>query len=1013
MGMINRYKSNYFNSIIAAVSFILFFAGCSPKEAYDYSKYVDPFIGTGGHGHTFPGATLPFGLVQLSPDTGVEGWDWCSGYHESDSSIIGFSHTHLSGTGGADYGDILLMPAVGQVKYLPGTKGGPDAGYRSRFNKKNEKASPGYYAVHLDDYKVDVELTATLRTGIHQYTFPQSDQSHIILDLKHGISDNVRDSELKIISDTKVEGYRFSQGWANDQRVYFAIEFSKPFSQSEIAIDDVATTNSKQAKGKNIKGAFFYKTSDQEVILVKVALSSVSSENAWENMKAENKGFDFEKTHSKARKQWNKELAKIEVEGGTKKDRIVFYSAMYHTKIHPNIFQDVNGEYRGMDMKVHAAKSHTNYSLYSLWDTFRALHPLYSITDTKTNDDFIKSMMAKYEESGKLPVWELWSNETNTMIGYHSVPVISDAILKNYYTGNEEEAYKAMVNSAMSDGQGLKDYKHMNYIPREKEANSVSKTVEYAFDDYAIAQVAQKLGKEEDYKHFTLRSLNYQNVFDPETRFMRGRDENGVWNPDFDPMSISLFGSGDFTEGNSWHYSFFAPHDINGLIELYGGNEAFVAKLDEMFEQDAINDNDHAHDVTGLIGQYAQGNEPSHHVIYAYNFALRPDRAQELIRQVIDEMYSANPDGYSGNEDTGQMSAWYVFSSMGFYPINPVSDQFIIGSPLFDKVTINLENGKTFVIETQNNSDKSYYIKSATLNGKPYNKTFIKYADIMEGGHMSFEMSTESQAWGQSADKAPLEIAADEDDVIDFPAPKAFMPYPGTSSRVFHRKLDIELLSETPDVTIYYTLNGDEPSTTSFTYTKPITINKSTVLKAISIKKGFDNSDIKTIKFRKAIFNTGNSEYPVINSNVKLGKSYNPGISSLIDGRLGSNNYRDGRWTGVQGQAFMATINLGRKKAITGVTMNFMQNTGSWIFPPKSIKILGSLDGKTFKEITKESYAVPTEHLDILINTKSFKTEAKVQYLKVIIEGAGELPSWHSGAGRPSYIFIDEITIEQ
>lgn len=981
------------------------------QRTADYTTYVNPFVGTGGHGHTFPGATLPFGMVQLSPDTGVEGWDWCSGYHASDSSIMGFSHTHLSGTGGADYGDILLMPTIGKAKYVPGTKENPDAGYRSRFKHANETATPGYYSVFLDDYKVKAELTATLRTGMHRYTFPKSNESNIILDLVHGISDNATNLKLSVLSGTRIEGYRFSKGWAGDQRLYFAMELSRPYDNIEIVKDD-KVVSAASAEGSNVKASFKYTTRENESIVVKVAISSVSCQNAWDNMKAENNGFDFDAVKDEAKKIWNKELSKIEVEGGTENDKVIFYSALYHTKIHPNIFQDVNGEYRGMDMKVHKVEGRSHYTLFSLWDTFRALHPLLSITDTKYNNDFVKSMVAKYSESGRLPVWELWSNETNTMIGYHSIPVIADAILKGYYTGDVELAYKAMVASAMADGQGLKDYRHFGYIPREKEANSVSKTLEYAYDDYAIAQVAKKLGKMDNYKTFTLRSYSYRNMFDSSVKFMRGRDENGVWNPKFDPMAITLFGSGDFTEGNSWHYSFFAPHDINGLIDLYGGNRAYTEKLNEMFEQEAVNDNEHAHDVTGLIGQYAQGNEPSHHVIYTYNFALRPDRTQALVRKVLHEMYTSDRDGYCGNEDTGQMSAWYVLSAMGFYPMNPVGGQYVIGSPLFSKVTIHLENGKTFVVEAKNNAANTPFIKSATLNGKPYGKTFISYSDIVNGGNIVFEMSDKSQTWGTAAADAPVSFAYQGKDALAKPLQRAFMPYSVGEKTIFNEKMEVKLVSETPGVKIYYTLDGSKPTKKSKLYTKPFILNKSTTLKAISSKKGFLDSDIKTIELRKAVFNDGTSLFPKITTDTKLGTSYNPGIAALLDGKLGSNNFRDGEWLGIQGDDLRAIIDMGVAKQVSQVTLNFIQNTGSWIFPPKAIKIFGSKDGVRYTELASENYPILNGHADILVVTKSLKVNAKVQYLKVVVETTGLLPSWHLGFGKPSYVFVDEIIVE-
>jgi len=1003
----NRFRISFIGA------FLLLLASCSSTSNTDYTELVDPFIGTDAHGHTFPGATTPFGMVQLSPDTGVEGWDWCSGYHASDNSIMGFSHTHLSGTGGADYGDILIMPTVGEIKIKPGSKENPDEGYRSRFSSDEEFAKPGYYSVILKDYDVKAELTATPRTGMHKYTFPKSDASHIIIDLKHGISDNVRESNIKVVSDTKIEGLRRSQGWASDQWVYFVAEFSKPFSSYSIVKDDKFLEGEKTAEGKNIKVVLNYETNKGDVIMVKVALSSVSVENAWANLNEENPNkFDFDKTRLKAKELWNKELSKIEVKGGTEQQRKTFYTAIYHTKIHPNLFQDVNGEYRGMDMKIHKADDYVNYTLYSLWDTFRALHPLYSLTDQEANNNFIKAMLHKYKQSGILPVWELWSNETNTMIGYHSVPVIADAIIKGYGDFDKELAFEAMKKSAMADGRGLKLYKHFGYIPRELEDNSVSKTVEYAFDDWAIAQVAKKLGHQKDYEYFTLRSLNYQNVFDKNTSFMRGRDENGVWDRNFNPMAISLFGSGDFTEGNSWHYSFFAPHDINGLIELYGGKEKFVEKLDNMFEQEAVNDNEHAHDVTGLKGQYAQGNEPSHHVIYTYNFAGKAQKAQRLVREIMDEMYHDSRDGLSGNEDTGQMSAWYVFSAMGFYPMNPVGGQYIIGSPIFDEVTIHLSNGKDFTIKANNNLKNNYYIQSAKLNGNNYDKSYIDHSTIFKGGVIEFEMGPKESNWGDSVENLPKSMAIAEGEVVAKPRTRVFMPYTKDSQNIFKSKKKIELVSETEGADIYYTLDGTTPTIKSNKYSEPFYINKSLTLKSIAVKKGYVNSDVKVIEFRKAFYNPTGKGYPKVSSDSKFSSSYNPGLYKLIDGKLGSNNFRDGEWVAVQGDDLRAVIDLGNNKRINRVTANFSQNTGAWIFPPLSFKVLVSNDGKSFKEINSVSFEEPTGHLDITIKTISLDAKANARYVKVIAKSIGKLPLWHGGAGLDGYLFVDEITIE-
>jgi predicted alpha-1,2-mannosidase len=1000
--------------ILAFILLSIVFSSCNIDTAKeDYSKYVDPLVGTGGHGHTFPGATTPFGLVQLSPDTGVEGWDWCSGYHYSDSSIIGFSHTHLSGTGGADYGDILLMPTVGEVKYYPGTKSDPDSGYRSRFSHDKEIARVGYYAVILEDYGIKAELTASPRTGLHKYTFPKSKQSNIILDLKHGISDRVKSSELNVVSRSKIEGLRQSQGWAGDQKVYFAMEFSKPFLTYDVAKNEISQGEVKQVNGTNIKAAFRFATKENEVIMVKVGISAVSTANAWENLETENpKIFNFDKIQLKAKKLWTKELNKFEIEDSNTENKRKFYTAVYHTKIHPNIYQDSNNQYRGMDDEIHMATKHENYTLYSLWDTFRALHPLYSLTDKEKNNEFIKSMLVKYKQYGKLPVWELWNNETNTMIGYHSIPVIADAIMKNYGDFDPEEALEAMLTSANDDGQGLKYYKELGYIPRELEANSVSKTLEYAFDDYCIAMVAKKLGKDDIYKQFIKRSMNYKNLFNKEVGFMVGRDVYGRWNEEFDPMAISLFGSGDFTEGNSWHYSFFAPHDMQGLIELYGGNDAFSGKLDQLFEQEAVNDNEHAHDVTGLLGQYAQGNEPSHHVIFLYNFVRKPHKTQEITRRILKEMYSDNPDGYSGNEDTGQMSAWYVFTSMGFYPMNPLGGQYIIASPLFERVKIKLENGKTFEIKSIGNSDKNIYIQSVKLNGEVYSKSYLDHESIENGGVMEFTMGPKPSLWATSAEDSPKNhFTIDENDIIDENI-TCFMPYSKSEQRIFKNKIQVELESQTEDAKIYYSLNGDEVTENSILYDGPIILNKSQIIKAKAFKEGYKSSKISELNFKKAYFKNANDKYPSIILDSKLGQSYNPGVETLIDGKLGSNNFRDGRWTGVQGDDFRATIDLGDSKKLQKLSFNYVQNTGSWIFPPKGVKIYTSNDGKSFKLYSEHDYKQAEQHLDITIKTLSLPLKTKSRFVKLIIENFKSLPTWHPGSGSPSYVFVDEITIE-
>jgi predicted alpha-1,2-mannosidase len=722
----------------------------------DPARYVDPFIGTGGHGHTFPGPCVPFGMVQLSPDTGTEGWDWCSGYHASDSSIMGFSHTHLSGTGAADLGDIMVMAYTGDYRTVPGTKERPDSGYRSAFSHADETASVGYYSVLLKSWDVKAELTATTRCGFQQYTFPASAKSNVIFDLEHGISDRPVETWVEVVGMDSIRGLRRSKGWAPDHSVYFYAQFSKPFDELATVVNNRIVVGRTIAKGANVKAIVRFRTNSGEVVSVKVGLSAVSAENAFENLKAEIGDLSFDGVKARAMAAWNDELRKVSVEGGIEAKKRTFYTALYHSLLVPYVFTDVNGEYRGMDQKIHRAAGFTYYTLFSLWDTFRAAHPLYSIIEPDRNNDFIQSLLAKYDEVGRLPIWELHSNETWCMIGYHSIPVIADAILKGYGSFDIRKAYKAMKESAEEGIRGLRPYRLYGYIPYDKENNSVSITLEYAYDDWCIAQVAQKLGYMSDKEAYTKRALSYRNLFDTQTGFMRGKRSSGTWRPDFNPMSVSILGKGDFTEGNAWQYSFFVPQDVNGLIALYGGDEKFANKLDDLFSQPSVNDNSQSLDVTGLIGQYAHGNEPSHQVAYLYAYAGRAYKTQERVRDIMSTLYSDTRDGLCGNEDCGQMSAWYVLSALGFYPVNPADGTYVVGSPLFDRAAITLPNGKVFIIKANGVSDARRYIQSATLNGKPYDFSFIAHRDVMNGGELVFVMGEKPFSWGCAADARPV-----------------------------------------------------------------------------------------------------------------------------------------------------------------------------------------------------------------------------------------------------------------
>lgn len=731
------------------ISFLLTAMGCapSPDDHEDYTSYVNPFIGTDAHGHTFPGAALPFGMVQLSPDTGTEGWDWCSGYHSSDNSIIGFSHTHLSGTGRSEGFDILFMPTVGELKLEPGTKEDPDAGYRSRFSRDSEEASPGFYAVHLDDYDIRASLTATRRVGMHKYEFPETDQVHLIIDLFHSYeTDTISAGNVYIVNDSLIIGSRKSKGWAVageeffvDHTVYFAARFSRPFKSYGVMVDGVAMENERAGTGENVKAYVNYNTKANDPLYIKVGISAVDEDGALRNLDEEVKGWDFETVRANAKNEWNKTLSKIAVETFEPEDKEIFYTALYHACLAPYLYSDVDNRYRGYDRQVHQTGGFENYTGFSLWDTFRAAHPLFTIIQKDRIPDMINSMLAQYDQYNLLPVWPLYNSETNCMIGYHAVPVIVDAYQKGIRGFDTLKAYEAMKASAMQDDFGIKYLKQYNYIPADLENKSVSKTLEYAFDDWCLAQYARALGNDADYNYFMKRAGAYKNVYEPESGFMRGRNADGSFREEFDP-TFSSYGYSDFIEGNAWQYSWFAPHDVDGLVELMGGGDKFEQKLDALFSVETSSHESKPLDITGLIGEYAHGNEPSHHVAYLYAYVDRPDKTAEKVRQIMSELYTNQRDGLCGNEDMGQMSAWYLFSALGFYPVNPADGRYILGSPAVAEASIKLDNGKTFEVIALNNSAENIYVQSVKLNGKDYSEKHIEHQDIMNGGILEFVM---------------------------------------------------------------------------------------------------------------------------------------------------------------------------------------------------------------------------------------------------------------------------------
>jgi predicted alpha-1,2-mannosidase len=722
---------------------------------------VRPMVGTGEHGHTYPGATVPFGMVQLSPDTRLDTWDGCSGYHDSDKAILGFSHTHLSGTGCADLGDIRFIPLSGATIGGDGVKSIRPL----KFSHADETAKPGYYSVLAGEPKVKVELTAAAHSGFHRYTFPADQAAQVIIDLERGIVENTievkpPEGNLVVAKDNKsVSGCHRSHGWAAEKTYYFAAEFSRPFETAGVTSDGGAFKTVKEANiaGKKVYGMFTFKASS-EPLLVKVGISACSVEAARKNLAAEIPAWDFDGTVAAAEKSWSDVLDRIEIKTADPVVREIFYTSIYHAAVAPTLFNDVDGSYRGLDHKVHAAAKFQNYCTFSFWDTHRAEHPLLTIIQPQRIDDFINTILADYREFNQhnLPVWPLAGNETWCMVANHSIPVITDAYLKGFRGFDAEAAYNAMRDTAMQDRRCLDEYRKYGYVLTGKDKQSVSRTLEYAYDDWCIAQMAKALGKTDDTKLFAERAKNYQKVFDPATQFMRGKTVDGRWRESLDPCEPDFI---DYTEGTAWNYTWFVPHDPPGLIALFGGDEPFVKKLDALFVQDTTLVSRHP-DLTGLIGQYIHGNEPCHHILYLYAYAGEPWKTQPRVRQVMKSFYGNKRDGVCGNDDCGQMSAWYILSALGIYPVNPSSSVYVIGSPLVDRATIHLDpkyqKGKTFTVIAENNSPKNIYVQSATLNGKPLKRSWISHTEIVDGGELTLKMGPAPNVdWAKSPENRP------------------------------------------------------------------------------------------------------------------------------------------------------------------------------------------------------------------------------------------------------------------
>ena len=801
--------------------------------------FIDPFIGTGFHGHTYPGATVPFGAVQLSPDTRAGNWDACAGYHYDDSTLTGFSHTHLSGTGCIDLGDLLIRPTTQTVDPSRQPMYAPAA-----FRHEDEKAEAGYYAVLLHEEGIRAELTATAHTGVHRYTFPKESTPTVIVDLKHSLdNEHIYESSLQVVNPHEMTGMRNTRGWSDNQRIYFVIQCSQPFEKATLVSNQKALEG-KEAEGTDLQALLKFKGHTSEPIVMKVGLSIVSVENARENLQAEVEGFDFDAVKQAAYHTWNDAVSAIKVEGGTEEQKTNFYTALYHSMVVPNVVSDVNGQYRRHDQTIgQLPQGAVQYSTFSLWDTFRAWNPMMTLIDTTLVTNMIHSFLHIYDASGELPLWPLSAGETGTMIGYHSASVIADAYMKGIRGFDAEKALEALVVSSEKNQKGADYYISKGFIPSNIKKESISCLLEFAYDDWCIAQLAQALGKQEIYDTYIRRSQQYLNVFDGATRFFRPKRMDGNWETPFNPNEVGRA----YTEATAWQYRFFVPHDVNGMVQLFGGKEAFTSALDDIFHTDAQVDGDLV-DITGLIGQYAHGNEPSHHIAYLYNYIGQPWKTQAMTRRLLDEMYAPTPEGIVGNEDCGQMSAWYILSSLGLYAVCPGSNEFTFTTPLFEKATLQLANGKTLTI-TANHPEKNLYIDKVELNGKEIETNFVTYEQLMGGGELHFSLTDQpNRKRGVTADAAPYSFTKEA--VVS-------IPYVDKDLNLFMDSVMVNLATATAVATVHYTLDGSEPTQQSPVFNAPLVLKNTTQVNAKAFKDGFQPSSTLSILATKAVLNRG------------------------------------------------------------------------------------------------------------------------------------------------------------
>ena len=952
---------------------------------------VNPLIGTGGHGHTFPGVCAPFGMMQLSPDTRYDGWDGCGGYHYSDSLIYGFSHTHLSGTGVPDYSDLLIVPQSGEAKWK-GKFEDPN-GYGATFSHKDEVARLGFYEVLLADENIRVNLSTTERSGIHQYTFLNTtEKKYILLDLNY--RDKLTKGEITVIDKQNINGYRISEAWANQQHFYFHLTTSIPYSNYQL-IDQNGT----------LKLLLEFPIDTKE-LSIKVGMSHVDVNGALSNLNAEIPHFSIAQVYNENLQKWNQEFQKISLNA----DRItstIFYTALYHSMVAPNLMSDIDGRYRGRDQKIHQLDNlkDKQYTVFSLWDTYRANHPLFTIIDQKRTSAYIRTFLRQYEEGGDLPVWELAACETECMIGYHSVSVISDAYMKGIRDFDANKALKAMVSTAKANEFGKLAYAKNGLISSTDEPESVSRTLEYAYDDFCISTMAGALGNKAIALEFEQRSTNFVNLFDPNTKFMRAR-RGAQWYGPFEPSEVNF----NYTEANSWQYSLYAPHQIELLTTLLGGPDSLETWLDRLFTTDMKLSGREQADITGLIGQYAHGNEPSHHMAYLYNFTNAPHKTQLYVDRILSEMYHNAPDGLSGNEDCGQMSAWYVLSTLGLYPIAPGKPVYQIGRPLMNSATIKLENGKSIRINCFDQSIENKYVQDVSWNGQVLEKMEISHEQLMQGGILTFVMGPEPKT--QTIAQIPL--------INKVPAFFAPVPFIKTEQRVFNDSLLIEIdvvrisaMQKQIETTLYYQIDGQKWQR----YQQPFYIRSNT---NISIKAGY-----KDLLVKRQGLNYWSAEVSSAfiqkdpNVQLQLKSTYSnqytaSGKDALIDGLIGGNEFRTGDYQGYYNQDVVAIIEFAESRTIDEVGVSFIRDQKAWIFAPSKITIEASLNGTDFFVLTQKDLPKATStdknpfKDEVLIELEHDK-QLKYKFLRYTVSNPGLLPSWHLCAGNPTWLFIDEL----